>query len=364
MEIALKYVHGGIGKVLPFLTDTDCGNLYFVSRTARALVSSFHRRVPPWSCNQSLIAYELRPVWLNKVLPFLTDTDCGNIYFVCRTARALVSSFSRRVPPWSCRQSLIAYGRKVPTYWSFEKEFAIIMTGHMGAIRLLADPGRGDRNHVAWLRILCGVIELGMLDVLQFLHEEAGGSIDSSALASRAIECGNFDILRYLVENGCDCKVSAPVDAVRAERLDMVRYLHDHGGTFCPNSCTLLAVVSGNSDILRYLNSIGIPNHPSAVELAASYGHVHILRYLVESGRKITKDATSAAAKSGHLHVLRYMYEEAGCVFRDYMLSDIRVQANTEVSRYMSERTTPWMGSDVPMPFASAYAAVVAETNS
>lgn len=283
MESALKYTHGGIGKVLPFLTDTDCGNLYFVCRTARALVSTFHRRVPPWSCAQSLAAYHLDPI------------------------------------------------RPYDEIWT------IVKTGHMGAIRRLTRHwSRKFMPHAFDLAVLCA-IRYGIMDVLQYLHQEKGASIGLFALACSAIEYGHMDILRYLVDHGCDWdKWWVTKAAIKSGRLDIVRYLHEVGCKFQEPSVSVAAEL-GHFEILRYLFGIGISEESDTARRAASKGQLHIVRYLHEVGSKKLREYSTveAAVRNGHLEVVRYLCEEVGCEPCSSLMREARLKGHHEIVCYI-----------------------------
>ena len=285
MESALKYVHGGIGKVLPFLTDTDCGNLYFVCRTARALVSTFHRRVPPWSCAQSLAAYDLSP------------------------------------------------------YRPYDEIWPIVKTGHMGAIRRLTKEwNRKFTRHALDSAVHCAV-RFGLMEVLTFLHQELDAHIGLFALATLAIRHEQLDILRYLVEHGCDWDCWwVTKAAIESGRLDMVRYLRQLGCKFEEPSVSVAAEL-GHLEILRYLFGIGISEEPDTAQRAAQKGQLHIVRYLHEAGSKeISSYVTVAAAvRNGHLDVVRYLCEEAGCELSSFLRRAASERGHREIARYINE---------------------------
>ena len=120
-----------------------------------------------------------------------------------------------------------------------------------------------------------------------------------------------LSLLRAL---GCPWGGDAYCAAVRADRPEILRWLHDNG---CPrggakNVACRIAAAWGHAECLRRLHEMEWPVDASCVAAAAEKGHINCLRYLYDRGCPWDKTACEAAARGGRIERLRFLHER-GC---------------------------------------------------
>ena len=161
-----------------------------------------------------------------------------------------------------------------------------------------------------------------------------------------ACQLGHIDIVRYLVEKGCDLKIKAdrgmtPLHAACfSGKLDVVCYLI--GGKKCDieskgtNQCTPLfyACERGQISIVRYLIEQGcdrnakLDTDATALHHACAHGHLNVVQYLVEEQicdpwlqNKINETPMQLAIAKGQTDILKYFVEKFGVNEHAYYLS-------------------------------------------
>lgn len=225
--------------------------------------------------------------------------------------------------------------------------------GHGAVIRVLLDAGV-DINWSGWQDVtaLTAAVTNGDNDLVMFLYERgadisakdgwertafcyAAGRCDAAVVErllesvpgelfdesddlgmtplSYAVECGNLDVVKLLVNRGVDIigpdRDNTPLrTAIRQNQIETVRFLLDAGA--CPNESQTprqyaplpLAAQCGDDEIVRMLLERGADIHyvlpwgETPLIMAARGGHGAVVRRLVASGADVDDDSYSLTA--------------------------------------------------------------------
>ena len=143
---------------------------------------------------------------------------------------------------------------------------------------------------------------------------EKGQSVPYYA-AGHAIKADKLDILKYFVKHGMILQDSNSIMyAVRYGRLDILKYLIEEKNINVVPTDIEEAFRKDNVDIIRYLideKKLRMPYN--AVDIAGSNGNLNTLKYLIDEKKKnITSGDVKAASLSGELDVLKYFFDEKG----------------------------------------------------
>jgi ankyrin repeat protein len=137
-------------------------------------------------------------------------------------------------------------------------------------------------------------------------YEDINQEIESIVPLHAAVYIGNYEVVKYLVDNGADISI----------RDKCSKYDHYHG-----HDLLRIAIQGGQLEIVQYLiedknmnvNEIGLMNS------AARYGQLNIIKYLIKNGGDVNaryewnfEFPIHAAASSGNLKLVQYLIEEQG----------------------------------------------------
>ena len=151
--------------------------------------------------------------------------------------------------------------------------------------------------------------DAGHLEIMQYLVEKELCKLsfqdeDGRTMLHYAASAGKMNILKYLIQNGCD--------VLHTDRWGQTM-LHEAGD-------------KGHLNIVKYLlDEIGCNpalqdnNGDTVIHLVATSGNLDILKYFV--GREVDMKRTNKqgrtalhnAAENGHIHIVKYLVEEVGC---------------------------------------------------
>ena len=99
-------------------------------------------------------------------------------------------------------------------------------------------------------------IESGELDLVELMYEHHGGSLDSDHMR-KAILSGNTDIVKFVYKEGIATGGQNMYICVETGNLDIVKFAHENLDVIYEHdSCLEKALEDGNLDIVDYLNSI------------------------------------------------------------------------------------------------------------
>lgn len=123
----------------------------------------------------------------------------------------------------------------------------------------------------------------------------------------RAIECGHFGCVRRLHAEGARFTSEATEVAAAEGDLDILRFLHEEAGLPFGNEVTWEAAYNGHLECLHYAHMHGAVWHKETTFDAAYYGHWMCVRYAAEHGCPIHPETLRCAALGGNPDCLEYV---------------------------------------------------------
>jgi hypothetical protein len=285
----------------------------------------------------STVSREWREVYLQVADADLAGVDAegGEVKVTC-TARmtlfsAVVASASRLQLAHACGLEL---GEESADCWRLHLavgrygETATLAKAHELGMKLgrIVSMGaaRADSPHnLIWL-----VEERNMPLITGMLHQ--------------AIDGGNVEIVRWLLQQGCEADDDALEHAANNAHWDLVFYLHEEAGHPLTTALTTAAARLGDLVALQRLRAAGCPWDAGLISTdACRSGSIPLLRWLKEQGVGFTARTLGSAASRGHIDLCEYLLsvdcpmDASACV----------VAANysqTATVRWLHEHGCPW----------------------
>lgn len=216
--------------------------------------------------NMSL-GYHLRCLYngFGEVVPFLTDADCGMLYFVDRSARSHVVLRKRRFPPWCCAwdPAWVVDARDL-RHWFVR----VLSEGHTGLSSCLIERFGGSLrtdDEGQWVQ---AAIVARRFELAKHLHS-LSFRLDTRSL-SFAVHYGVRDVVQWLLSVGCPRDNSAVLIAAETGSVDMLRILRDAEPGLGTGFAAIRAVLCGHVDVLRYMVSTEFPIPTDIIRYARS----------------------------------------------------------------------------------------------
>lgn len=117
---------------------------------------------------------------------------------------------------------------------------------------------------------------MGVLYVLQFVHEQKGCRLIGHNCVYLAVRGGHVDCLRYAHEHGCESNKFTCRVAARHGHLECLRYAHEHHFQWDISVCEA-AARQGQLECLKYSHDNGCPWGEIVCEQASKHGHLECL---------------------------------------------------------------------------------------
>ncbi len=122
-----------------------------------------------------------------------------------------------------------------------------------------------------------------------------------------AVENGNFDILKWMLENNFPKNESTFEYAVENGNLDILKWMLDNN--FPKDERTFeYAAQNGNFDILKWMFENNFPKDEWTFTFAAKNGNLDILKWMFENNFSKDEWIFTFAAKNGNLDILKWMF--------------------------------------------------------
>jgi|AntAceMinimDraft_12_1070368.scaffolds.fasta_scaffold28691_1 hypothetical protein len=234
-------------------------------------------------------------VFRDEILAYLSPTDCAMLARVNKRCAAAVMlsgvcrAGSRRELPFRLRDFVVSAERLV---W-------------------------GEANNAP-----CGWDEATLLFVASF------GSVETVCWLQERVECpmgevlcaaaaahGNFEVLRWALEQSYPCGDYTFGSAASGGHLAIMQFLRERGCPWTQVTCAD-AAGGGHLEALQWLIEGGCPWDSRVGECAALGGHTHVLSWAFARSRAHSlnyvrqwQPLTSFAARGGHLETLQWLLE-------------------------------------------------------
>lgn len=173
--------------------------------------------------------------------------------------------------------------------------------------------------------------------------------------AKLAIESGILELVTILYES-CSALPDGCHIAARAGHLNILQYLHQHGGqldnpveifssgvdtSLCANTCAH-AAVGGNMDCLQYIQEQGCPIDSSTLSAAIYAGQTACVEYALLHDNLVTDTSfCTVAARKGHLQALKLLHA-AGAPWNVHTCSEAAYNGHLDCVQYLHENGCPW----------------------
>jgi ankyrin repeat protein len=139
-----------------------------------------------------------------------------------------------------------------------------------------------------------------------------------------AIESGNLQLLKSLIEKGAEIHDDALYSAAAEGHLDIIKYLVDEKGIEIGYSFWY-AAHNGHFPVMEYLfeKGVTISDNGDAVNytfLRGNSSRLEVVKYLIEKGAKIDDESVSCAITDGGIisHAsVKYLIDEKGAKISD-----------------------------------------------
>ena len=135
-------------------------------------------------------------------------------------------------------------------------------------------------------------------------------------LLTEAVRQNNFEIVKYLLDNGCPHNVASSaysfdnpcLKAIQSKNLEMLKYLHRRGCILNNNLCD--SAMSYDQNCLKYLYELGYRCTSNFYQQNNEEG-MKMLNYIIENGTSVTEQMIIKAVKQGNLDILKYLHEKS-----------------------------------------------------
>lgn len=166
---------------------------------------------------------------------------------------------------------------------------------------------------------------------------------DLSYVFYAAISSGNIEVVKYFVELGIPLPVISAGTAVRSGNLDVLKYLHGLGVNIKNPQYTACAIENGDFELIKYL----IENN-SPFDLISAWhtgqSDLNIAKYIVDNielDYSQIKTIVHSSSKHGNLEVLTYVVNKTYfnmAYLEDYILNDASVFGNEKILEFLKEK--------------------------
>ncbi|PVZ97362.1 hypothetical protein BB558_006656 [Smittium angustum] len=198
--------------------------------------------------------------------------------------------------------------------------------GNMKFVKFMTENKMGLERNRHYSRVYDEILERDSGNIFNLpRHHKTFFSIDNGIALKNAIENGQIDILKYIVEKGTDINAANQeclIIACEKGQIDILKYLIEKGADVhaASKGCLNSVIENGQIDILKYLIEKGADVH--AVDdyylgIACAKDHLSLVEYLFKNGANIRTDNDYAlrwASSKGHINFVKYLIENGADV--------------------------------------------------
>ena len=209
------------------------------------------------------------------------------------------------------------------------------LAGHLNCLRYLRE--RGARWKKA--KVIAAAARGGHLPCLQYAHQQ--GQPLLSEFYTFAVVKSNFEMMRYLHENGCAWDKHACRTAAATGNFPFLQFIHEHGGYWDTEVCRLASERRDLNMVLYLLRNGCLPSDNIWTFQGTELEQIH--KCFVDAGLpwSATPEALPLVIHFGSFESLQYLVEN-GCPWHFATTTYITVEKNVEMLRYVHEKGCPW----------------------
>lgn len=214
---------------------------------------------------------------------------------------------------------------------------------------------KSDNNHTR--EILDKLIKLGA--------DVNSTTDDGFTVLQRAVATGNFENVRYLMENGANVNATgsrnstALLLAVTYGKREILKYLLENGAQVnqptSSDNLLSLAIRLHNDDncleILQLLMAHGADlngnYHISPLLTAAAMGNNKIVKFLMDRGAVITEGPLLVAVSSGHLETVKLLLLDGGFHVNSESLTEAIFRGNRQMVKLLLDHKAAEVDSEL-----------------
>ena len=206
----------------------------------------------------------------------------------------------------------------------------------------------GDKILINYNELFSESVLQGFFDLAKYAIQKRVSFHRIGLALEQAARRGNFEIVKWLVENGANVhydKDSALIGASEQGHLDIAKFLLENGADINAQSGDALGRASknGHLEMVKLLVGSGADIHAYddyALRMAAGKGHLPVVKYLVEHGADVNVmggEPLIQAAYNRKLSVLKYLVRQGADPHakKDTALKLAEKNAHTEISEYL-----------------------------
>lgn len=184
-----------------------------------------------------------------------------------------------------------------------------------------------DSNDVKVFRSIAKHGDISMIKL--FDSDGTISDIADESVCETASKHRKYDVLRYLIERGCQWDYRTACNVIRHDTsqeaipapddsLDILKWLHARTSgdarRVCNIVCCSVAAAYGSMRIIKWLRLHDCPWDDGVLNMAAREGHLDIIKWAVGSGCPLSEYGISMAAmEGGHIPVLAWLMETYYC---------------------------------------------------
>jgi len=161
-------------------------------------------------------------------------------------------------------------------------------------------------------------------------------SLIKSNLLECAIERGNFEKARWLVDHGAAVRIEVLEDAIEREQLEKATLFIEYGVSV---NSELWFRVTDNIAVAQWLLEHQVPMNDDALKVALSRQHFKLAEWLIGHGLSV-KDAWDRAVELANFDTAKWLFENHRACLPDDSIREAMRYENSEIAHYLYEKTS------------------------
>jgi hypothetical protein len=182
------------------------------------------------------------------------------------------------------------------------------------------------------------------ISTLEAAHEL--GLPFSSNLLEGAASSRSLSKLQWLhTEQQCPLPRGITCAAARAGDVEMLRWLLERGCEIDAETTASAARTTNNLPVLNYLHEQGCPWHDNVCGFSGFIGDLEQLRWLHAHAGTVDSGVVANAAEGGSVHVFEWLQQQQGVEFTEYTMTSAAYNGQLQLCQWLRAQRCPWDGN-------------------